>query len=176
MPLFSGAKAGRSVCAMSSMTSRIPMPTVTTVDELRALVGKELGASEFHPVTQEDIDAFAEITGDDQWIHTDPERAKVTPFGGTIAHGYYTLALAPRLLADVLALDGFAMAVNYGVEKLRFPAPLPVGQRVRARVHFDSIDEFAGGATLTLTLTFERESPGKPVCVARALYRVYEGG
>jgi acyl dehydratase len=107
------------------------MRTITGLDELRAAAGDTLGTSEWHNVTQKDIDAFADVTGDHQWIHVDPERAKDTPFGGTIAHGYYTLSLAPRFTEQVLSLDGFAFAINYGLNKVRFPAPLPVGGRVR---------------------------------------------
>ncbi len=125
-------------------------------------------------MSQAAIDAFADATGDDQWIHTDPERAAATPFGGTIAHGYYTLSLAPALLSEVVSLERLAMAVNYGLDKLRFPAPLPVGDRVRMRVRLERVDEFPAGATLVLTLTFERAGGGKPVCVAEALYRVFE--
>jgi acyl dehydratase len=150
------------------------MLTLQSVDDLRARVGQELGVSAWHDVTQAQIDAFADATGDHQWIHTDPERARATAFGGTIAHGYYTLSLAPALLAQVVELDSFAMAINYGLEKLRFPAPLPVGDRVRMRVRLDRVDEFPGGATLAATLTFERAGAGKPVCVAEALYRVFE--
>jgi acyl dehydratase len=142
--------------------------------ELKARVGGQLGVSDWHEVSQSEIDAFATVTGDHQWVHTDPERARSTPFGGTIAHGYYTLSLAPALLRQVLSLDGFSMAVNYGLEKLRFPAPLPVGDRVRMRVTLDRVDEIPGGAALALTLTFERPAGGKPVCVAQAMYRVFE--
>ena len=150
------------------------MLTVMKIDELSALESQELGASDWFEVTQDAVNEFAEVTGDRQWIHTDPGRARATPFGGTIAHGYYTLSLAPVLLAQVLPLDGFAMAVNYGLERLRFPAPLPVGDCVRMRVRLDSVEEFSGGATLTMTLTFERAGGNKPVCVAHALYRVFE--
>ena len=151
------------------------MLTVTTIEELRARAGEELGASELRAVTQQQVDDFAALTGDHQWIHTDPERARSTPFGGTIVHGYFTLALAPALLAEVLPLDGFAMALNYGLDKVRFPAPLPVGERVRMRVRLDGVQEIpTGGATLVLTLTFERAGEDKPVCVATALYRVFE--
>jgi acyl dehydratase len=151
------------------------MLTVTTIEELRARAGEELGASEFRAVSQAQVDEFAELTGDHQWIHTDPERARTTPFGGTIVHGYFTLALAPVLLGEVLPLDGFAMALNYGLDKLRFPAPLPVGARVRMHVRLDEVQDIpTGGATLALTLTFEREGADKPVCVAGALYRVFE--
>ncbi|HWF25336.1 MAG TPA: MaoC family dehydratase [Solirubrobacteraceae bacterium] len=151
------------------------MLTAATIEELRARAGEELGASEFRAVTQEQVDGFAALTGDHQWIHTDPERARSTPFGGTIVHGYFTVALAPVLLAEVLPLDGFAMALNYGLDKLRFPAPLPVGERVRMHVRLDDVQVIpTGGATLALTLTFEREGADKPVCVASALYRVFE--
>jgi acyl dehydratase len=146
----------------------------TSVADLKANLGEELGVSGWHDVTQAEVDAFAEATGDRQWIHTNPERARTTPFGGTIAHGYYTLSLAPALLAEVVALDRFAMAVNYGLDKLRFPAPLPVGDRVRMRARLDGVDEFPGGATLALTLAFERAGGDKPVCVAEVLYRVVE--
>ena len=146
--------------------------TPTSVEELQEHVGRELGVSEWLTVTQADVDAFAVLTGDQQWIHTDPVRAATGPFGATIAHGYYTLSLAPVLLGDVLSLDGFPMAINYGLDKLRFPAPLPVGESVRLRAALARIEPFRGGATLTVELTFERSGGGKPVCVATALYRV----
>jgi acyl dehydratase len=125
-------------------------------------------------ISQETVDAFAAVTGDHQWIHTDPVRAAASPFGGTIAHGYLTLALAPVLLEQVLPLDGYAMAVNYGLDKLRFPAPLPVGAKVRMRVALHAVEPTPGGASLSLVLTFESADGGKPVCVANAVYRVYE--
>ncbi|HVP02081.1 MAG TPA: MaoC family dehydratase [Solirubrobacteraceae bacterium] len=150
------------------------MLTAISLDELTRLAGTELGVSDGVVVSQEIVDAFAEVTGDHQWIHSDPARAAASPFGGTIAHGYLTLALAPALLQQVLPLDGFAMAVNYGLDRLRFPAALPVGEQVRMRVALDVVDPVPGGATLTLTLAFERAAGGKPVCVARVLYRVYE--
>ena len=105
--------------------------TITGLDELKEAEGEDLGTSDWHEVTQEDIDAFADVTGDHQWIHVDPERAKDTPFGGTIAHGYYTLSLAPRFTEQIFKLEGFAFGVNYGLNKVRFPAPLPVGGKVR---------------------------------------------
>jgi acyl dehydratase len=134
----------------------------------------DLGVSGWHAVTQQEVDAFAEATGDRQWIHTDRERASKSPFGGTIAHGYYTLALAPTLLAEVFDFDAYAMAVNYGLDKLRFPAPLLVGDRVRLRARLDRSEPVDGGAMLAFSLTFEPERGGKPVCVATALYRVLE--
>jgi acyl dehydratase len=152
------------------------MLTTTKTDELAERVGTRLGVSDWVPVRQDAVDAFATVTGDRQWIHTDPVRAAQSTFGGTIAHGYYTLALAPVLLSQVLPLDGFAMTVNYGLDRVRFPAPLRVGDRVRMAVDLAAVDLIRGGAALSLTLTFEPASGGKPVCVAQAIYRVYEGG
>jgi acyl dehydratase len=149
------------------------MLTITGLDELRANVGEELGVSDWHDVTQDAIDAFAAVTGDDQWIHVDPERARQTPFGGTIAHGYYTLSLHPALVKQVLRLEGFAFAVNYGLNKVRFPAPLPVGNRVRMRVELLAVDDVLGGVQITMKFTFEGEGALKPVCVAESLTRVY---
>src|SRR4051794_32213293 len=114
--------------------------TITGLDELKAAEGTTLGTSEWHEVTQDAIDAFADVTGDHQWIHVDPERAKDTPFGGTIAHGYYTLSLAPMLTAQVLSLEGFAFALNYGLNRVRFPAPLPVGSRVRVTAEIAGLE------------------------------------
>ena len=150
------------------------MTTITGLDELKGCEGKELGTSDWHEVTQKDIDQFADITGDHQWIHVDTERAKETPFGGTIAHGYYTLSLAPRFSEQILKLEGFAFGVNYGLNKVRFPAPLPVGGKVRMKAKVASVEPIQGGAQLALELTFEREGGDKPVCVAETLARVYE--
>ena len=151
------------------------MLTVNGIDELKSKIGEELGVSEWHDVTQEKIDAFAEVTGDDQWIHIDPERAKETPFGGTIAHGYYTLSLAPRFSYDLFRLEGVAFGLNYGLNKVRFPAPMPVGDRVRMRMELQSVEDIPGGAQITMKLTFERDGGDKPVCVAESLSRVYSG-
>jgi acyl dehydratase len=151
------------------------MLTVNGIDELKTRIGDELGVSEWHEVTQDAIDRFAEVTGDDQWIHIDAERAKETPFGGTIAHGYYTLSLAPRFSYDLFKLEGIAFGLNYGLNKVRFPAPMPVGDRVRMRMELQSVDDIPGGAQITMKLTFEREGGDKPVCVAEALSRVYSG-
>jgi len=148
--------------------------TISDLDELRAKVGEELGVSDWHDVTQEAVDAFAEVTGDDQWIHTDPQRATRTPFGGTIAHGYYTLSLHPALAKEVFAFEGFEFAVNYGLNRVRFPAPLPVGNRVRMRVALLAVEDVLGGVQITMKLTFEGEGALKPVCVAESLTRVYE--
>jgi acyl dehydratase len=151
------------------------MLTLTGLDEVKAYVGKELGVSDWHEVTQEAIDDFARVTGDDQWIHVDVERAKQSPFGGTIAHGYYTLSLAPMFSYAMFSLEGFAFGVNYGLNKVRFPAPMPVGGKVRMRATLTSVEEIPGGAQLATELTFEREGGEKPVCVAESLARVYSG-
>jgi acyl dehydratase len=151
------------------------MLTLTGLDELKAHVGKELGVSDWHHVTQEKINEFAEVTGDDQWIHIDVERAKDSPFKGTIAHGYYTLSLAPRFSYDMFKFEGFAFGINYGLNRVRFPAPMPVGQKVRMRAVLKSVEEIPGGAQITSELTFEREGGDKPVCVAESLARVYSG-
>ena len=151
------------------------MITITGLDELKAKAGEELGVSSWHEVTQDDINTFAEVTGDDQWIHVDVERAKDTPFGGTIAHGYYTLSLIPRFSYELLSMEGFAFGLNYGTNKVRFPAPLPVGSKVRMRMVLTAVDDIPGGAQITMTMTFEREDGDKPVCVAEALSRVYTG-
>ncbi|MHB8532247.1 MAG: MaoC family dehydratase [Solirubrobacteraceae bacterium] len=151
------------------------MLTLNGLEEVTAHVGRELGVSDWHLVTQELIDEFARVTGDDQWIHIDVERAGQSPFGGTIAHGYYTLSLAPRFSYDMFKFEGFAFGVNYGLNRVRFPAPMPVGDRVRMRATLAAVDEIPGGAQLTTELTFEREGGEKPVCVAESLSRVYVG-
>jgi acyl dehydratase len=149
------------------------MRIITGLDELRKAEGETLGPSDWHEVTQKDIDTFADVTGDHQWIHVDVERARQTPFGGTIAHGYYTLSLAPMFSEQLMKLEGFAFGVNYGLNKVRFPAPLPVGGRVRMTARLANVEDIPGGAQLTMELTFEREGGDKPVCVAESLARVY---
>jgi acyl dehydratase len=151
------------------------MLTLTGLEEVKAHVGQELGVSDWRLVTQDEIDRFAEVTGDDQWIHVDVERAKQSPFGGTIAHGYYTLSLAPRFSYDMFTFEGFAFGVNYGLNRVRFPAPMPVGQKVRMRAKLVSVEEIPGGGQIVTELTFEREGGEKPVCVAESLSRVYVG-
>jgi acyl dehydratase len=151
------------------------MVTLTGIDEIKARVGEELGVSGWHEVTQDAINRFAEVTGDDQWIHVDTERAKQTPFGGTIAHGYYTLSLAPMFSYGLFTFEGFAFAMNYGLNRVRFPAPLPVGSKVRMRAKLAGVDDVPGGAQVTTELTFEHDGGDKPVCVAESLVRVYNG-
>ena len=151
------------------------MLTLTGLEEIKAHEGKELGVSDWLLVTQEAIDQFAEVTGDHQWIHVDVDRAKDSPFGGTIAHGYFTLSLAPRFSYELFSFEGLAFGVNYGLNRVRFPAPMPVGARVRMRATLASVEEITGGAQLTTELTFEREGGEKPVCVAESLTRIYTG-
>ena len=143
------------------------------VEELRSRVGEELGVSAWHEVTQHEIDAFAQVTGDDYWIHVDPDRARSTPFGSTIAHGLLTLSLGPRFSYEIYEVTGVAFGVNYGYGRVRFPAPLPVGSRVRMRATLTAVDEVSGGVQVTVTQTFEREGSEKPVCVAEALGRMF---
>jgi acyl dehydratase len=152
------------------------MTTITGLDELKEYDGKELGTSDWHEVTQKDIDQFADVTGDHQWIHVDPERAKETPFGGTIAHGYYTLSLSPMFSDEIFQLEGIAFAINYGLNKVRFPAALPVGGKVRMKAKVASVEDIQGGAQMVLELTFEHEGSEKPVCVAESVVRLYAGG
>jgi acyl dehydratase len=144
------------------------------VTDARLLVGSELGPTEWVEVTQERIDAFAAATGDHQWIHVDPERAAAGPFGTTIAHGYLTLSLLPSFLEGVLDVTGCGLTVNYGLNRVRFPAPVPVGSRLRARFHVVGAEEVAGGVQLTVAATVEREDGDKPVCVAEAVYRLLD--
>jgi acyl dehydratase len=151
------------------------MLTISGIDELRAKVGEELGVSEWHEVTQDEIDAFADATGDHQWIHVDPERAAQTPFGSTIAHGLYTLSLGPGFTFALFTIEGFAFGLNYGYNKVRFPAPLPVDSRVRMRATLANVEDVPGGVQLTITQTFEREGEDKPVCVAESVARMYTG-
>jgi acyl dehydratase len=151
------------------------MTTITGLDELRAAMGTELGVTDWHDVTQAEVDAFADATGDHQWIHVDPERAAQSPLGGTIAHGLFTLSLAPAMTSKLLSFEGFAFALNYGYNRVRFPASLPVGARVRMRAALAAVEDIPGGAQITIVQTFEREGGDKPVCVAESLARVYAG-
>lgn len=141
--------------------------------DLHALVGERLGVSRWETVTQERIDLFAEATGDHQWIHVDPERAAAGPFGTTIAHGYLILSLGPLLLWDVLEVTGVSQIINYGIDRVRFPAPVPVDSRVRLAVDLAAVTDVAGGLQAAIGLTFEVEGLAKPACVAEILFRYY---
>lgn len=139
--------------------------------DLAALVGRPLADSDWVVVEQHSIDAFAEATGDRQWIHIDPARAAAGPFGSTIAHGFLTLSLMPVLKASAFAIDDVRMGVNYGLNRVRFPAPVPAGSRVRARFSLQAFEPLADGAQLTIEATIEREGSTKPVCVAELVTR-----
>ena len=147
--------------------------TVQGIDKFQDLAGKHLGYSEWHRIDQDQINLFAEATGDHQWIHVDPERAKGGPFGSTIAHGYLTLSLAPGLLSEVLVVKGMSMGVNYGCNKVRFPAPVPVDSNLRLGVAVGEVEDVTGGVQVALDLTFETEGSKKPSCVAQVVYRYF---
>ena len=139
------------------------------IDELKQAVGEHLGHSDWHTVTQEKVDLFADATGDHQWIHVDPERAKAGPFGGTIAHGYLTLSLLPMLNQQIYRIDGLTMGINYGTNKVRFPSPVPVGSRVRAGTEILEVNPNAQGAQAVVRTTIEVEGGEKPACVAESV-------
>src|SRR4029079_9217896 len=151
------------------------MRTITGLDELKAAEGDVLGTSDWHEVTQKDVDTFADVTGDHQWIHVDVDRPKDAPFGGTIAHGYLTLSLGPALNNQVFALEGFAFALNYGLNKVRFPAPVPIPSKGGETPKLKEIPDAPGGAQCVFEVSFEREGSEKPVCVAETVVRVYTG-
>lgn len=142
-----------------------------TLEQLAGLVGAELGESEAVTVDQARIDAFAAATEDRQWIHVDPARAAAGPFGGTVAHGFLTLSLLPVLLESALRVDGVRMGVNYGLNRVRFPAPVRAGSRLRGRFRLLAFEPLAGGAQLTLEATIAAEGAPKPACVAEAISR-----
>jgi acyl dehydratase len=147
---------------------------VKGLDELKNMKGKELGVSEWHTVTQEAIDMFADATYDHQWIHIDRERCKKeSPWGQTVAHGYYTISLAPYLLGQILSVEGVQMGINYGINKLRFPSPVKVGKRVRAKAELVDVTDVANGMQANIRVTFEVEGEEKPACVAEVIYRYF---
>ncbi|WP_296602945.1 MaoC family dehydratase [Nocardioides sp.] len=145
------------------------MRVFTTLDEVAAASGEELGTSEWLTIEQDRVDRFADATGDHQWIHVDPERAATGPFGGTIAHGYLTLSLVPFLGSEVFALETPGAKLNYGVNKVRFPHPVLVGKRVRAHVTLADVADLPAGKQLTLRYTIEIEGESKPACVAETV-------
>ena len=148
--------------------------TVDGVEGVQGLVGQHLGYSDWVQVTQEQVQQFADATGDHQWIHVDVERAKKeSPFGGPVAHGYLTLSLIPSLLPEIVDITGFRMGVNYGTEKVRFPSPVPVGSRVRAGATLASATPFDGGIAMNMDVTVEVEGQTKPAMVATVVYRRY---
>ena len=145
------------------------MKTFNGLDELELAVGTHLGYSGWHTITQEQIDLFAEATGDHQWIHTDPERAAAGPFGTRVAHGYLTLSLVPWLVSQIYTVEGLRMAVNYGSNKVRFPSPVPAGSRVRAGVELLELTRGPRGAQTVSLVTVDREGWDKPACVAETV-------
>jgi acyl dehydratase len=152
------------------------MTTTTTIAELPGLVGQELGTSDWYEVTQEAVNQFADATNDHQWIHVDVERAKAeSPYGGPIAHGFMTLSLLVPLASGTYTVTDAKMGVNYGLNKVRFPAPVPVGSKIRARVVLQDCQEIAGGVQNTFAITIEREGGDKPVCIAEWVGRTYGG-
>ena len=149
------------------------MKIFKTLAELTALVGQEVAVSGWITITQEQVNLFAQATGDHQWIHVDVERAKAGPFGAPIAHGFLTLSLLPRFFEDAVKVEESAMGVNYGLNKVRFMAPVPVGSRLRARQTLLGAQPLEGGMQLAWRTTVEREGADKPVCVAEPLSRYY---
>jgi acyl dehydratase len=146
---------------------------VEGVEGLEALAGSHVGESDWLEITQERVQEFADATGDHQWIHVDPERAAAGPFGGPIAHGYLTLSLVSYLLPRVWQVEGFGMGVNYGLERLRFPAPVPVGAKVRLRADLVEVQPLDSGVQALMDLTVEIEGGAKPALVAQGLFRYY---
>ena len=145
------------------------MKTFKGLDEFEQAVDTHLGCSDWHTITQAQINLFAEATGDHQWIHTDPERAASGPFGATIAHGYLTLSLVAALVSQIYTVEGLRMGVNYGCNKVRFPSPVPVGSKIRARAELLELKRNRRGAQATVRVTIEREGGDKPVCVAETV-------
>ncbi|MBR8638538.1 MaoC family dehydratase [Streptomyces tuirus] len=147
--------------------------TVNGLDELKKLAGSDLGTSEWIEVTQERIDTFADATGDHQWIHVDPEKAKEGPFGAPIAHGYLTLSLFIPLFTELLDVQGVTTKVNYGLNKVRFPSPVKVGSRIRLTARLAEVEDVPGGAQITVEGAIEIEGGTKPAAVLQSLSRFY---
>jgi acyl dehydratase len=143
--------------------------SIQTLDQVKALVGTEIGVSDWQELDQPAVDEFADVTGDHQWIHVDPERAAASDFGGTIVHGLFTLSLGSKWEEEIIEYSGFEYALNYGYDKVRFPAPMPVGRRVRMRLSVESVRPYGGGVLVSTRQLFEAEGQEKPVCVADAL-------
>jgi acyl dehydratase len=146
---------------------------ITGLDGLEARVGQSVGVSDWKTVEQNEITTFAKLTGDEQWIHVDPERAASGPFGATVQHGFLTLGMATGLLWQVCVVEGFGVILNYGLNKVRFPSPLPVGSRIRMHVDVAEVKPLDGGAEVVWHLTYEIEGKPKPCCVADLVFRYY---
>ena len=148
--------------------------SINGADELKGLIGEHLGYSPYVSISQEQVNQFADATGDHQWIHIDVERATAGPFGAPIAHGYLTLSLGPALYPQVVAIGGFSMGVNYGTNKVRFMSPVKVGSNLRLGVKLLGVTDITGGIQSTMEFTFECEGADKPSCVAEVVFRSYE--
>ncbi|MEA3139223.1 MAG: hypothetical protein QOK23_1392 [Gammaproteobacteria bacterium] len=149
------------------------MKTYQNLTELKALLGSEIGTSDWLTIDQGRIDQFAAVTGDDQWIHVDPKRAAAGMFGSTVAHGFLTLSLLPFFIRSSHKLEGARLSVNYGLNRVRFPSPVPVNSRLRAHFKLLSFEPIEGGVQIVTEVTVEREGQGKPVCVAESVGRLY---
>jgi acyl dehydratase len=150
------------------------MREIASIEELKSLIGQEVSVSEWVEITQERVQLFADATGDHQWIHLDVDRSrKESPYGGTIAHGFLTLSLLPMLMHSAVSMPAFKMGVNYGLNKVRFPAPVPVGRQVRGRMTLMSVEDIPGGVQMIWQVTIECEGGDKPVCVAESITRRY---
>ena len=157
----------------STATDRSHPPRHVRIGDLAGLAGRHLGHGPWHDITQEDVSRFAELTDDEQWIHVDPERAAAGPFGATVAHGFHTLALFTSMLGEILVVDGAGTTLNYGLNRVRFPAPARVGGRLRMGLEVSGVEQAGDGVQVVYTATFEVEGQAKPVCVAEVIFRYY---
>lgn len=150
------------------------MREISSIAELKSLVGQEVAVTDWFSINQDRVNLFAEATGDHQWIHLDAQRCrKESPYGTTIAHGFLTLSLLPVIMESAVSMPTSKMGVNYGLNKVRFPAPVPVGSRVRGRLTLQEVEDIEGGAQLIWKVTIEREGSDKPVCIAESIVRRY---
>jgi acyl dehydratase len=150
------------------------MREIASVEELKKLIGQEVAITEWFSITQERVNQFAEATGDHQWIHLDAERCKKeSPYGTTIAHGFLTLSLLPLIMQSAVSMPESKLSVNYGLNKVRFPAPVPVGSKLRGRMMLQDVEDIEGGVQITWKVTIERDGSDKPVCIAESIARHY---
>lgn len=150
------------------------MRTIASVEELKSLIEQEVAVTDWFEISQERVNLFAEATGDHQWIHLDVERSrKESPYGTTIAHGFLTLSLLPMIMQSAISMPGAKLSVNYGLNKVRFPGPVPVGSKVRGRLFLQDVEDIEGGIQISWKVTIERDGGDKPVCVAESIARRY---
>ena len=150
------------------------MREIASVEELKSLIGQEVAVTDWFNITQERINLFADATGDHQWIHLDAERCKKeSPYGTTIAHGFLTLSLLPLIMQSAVSMPDSKLSVNYGLNKVRFPSPVPVGSKLRGRMMLQDVEDIEGGVQITWKVTIEREGSDKPVCIAESIARRY---